>query len=61
MGEKLCIPVESWVLSLEPRLIKGSSVRVNKEESEVGEGVSYRVSYVSHPRCAPVLFVFPLF
>lgn len=34
------------------------SVQVNKEESEVSERVSHLVSYASHPRRAPALFVF---
>ncbi len=61
MGKKQCTPQEGWGLDLAPRFISGSSVRVNKEDSEVGKKVSYRVSYASHPRCAPVLFVFPPF
>ncbi len=35
------------------------ALEVNKGDRAVAEGVSYRVSYVSPPRCAPALFVFP--
>jgi hypothetical protein len=45
----------------EPMVLNGSSIRVNKEYSKVGEVVSYRVFYASHPRCALFLFVLPLF
>gem|GEM_PF-5433964 len=37
---------------------RAQALAVNTEDREVAEGVLYRFSYISHPRCAPALFVF---